>query len=222
VRSLRILVAADPLVMGEGVREVLASRLGWEVCWEAANGREAIAIAVEHRPDLIVMDINLPENGPDATRRILAEAPESRVLILSGYESQNTLSQLLTFGAHGYVLKSELGKDLIPAVEAISEGRFYCTAGVADVVNESPLGGAQPSVPHPPQPRLSQRERDVLRLLALGKSNKEAAITLAISVRTVETHRANLMNKLDMHSLADLVRYAIQNNLIRCEAKANS
>ena len=214
---VRILVADDHEVVRKGLRAMLASRPGWEVCAEASDGREALAEAAKHQPDIIVMDINMPEmNGLEATRKILEQLPRTQILILSAHDSENLVREMLTSGARGYVLKSDIGEDLIAAVEALCRGRLYFTSSVADyVLRESRRGAALGDPAQPPRPRLSPREREVLQLLAEGKSNKEVAVALEISVKTVETHRGNLMEKLGTHSLSDLVRYAIQNEIIR-------
>jgi DNA-binding NarL/FixJ family response regulator len=217
MKPLRILVADDHEVVRRGLRAILMARSGWDVCCEAANGRDAVTQALKLRPDMIVMDISMPElNGLEATRQIVDQLPRTQVLILSAHESENLVRQMLTSGARGYVLKSDIGEDLIAAVEALSRGRLYFTSRVSEyVLGESRRGIALSEPPKEQRLQLSQREREVLQLLAEGKSNKEVGTALSISVKTVETHRANLMNKLGMHSLSDLVRYAIQNEIIQ-------
>ena len=217
MKPLRILVADDHEVVRKGLRAILTGRPGWEVCCEAANGREAVGQALELRPDMIIMDISMPDlNGLEATRQIVDQLPRAQVLILSAHESENLVRQMLTSGARGYVLKSDIGEDLIAAVEALSRGRLYFTSRVSEyVLGESRRGVTLSEFPKEQRPQLSTREREVLQLLAEGKSNKEVGTALGISIKTVETHRANLMNKLGMHSLSDLVRYAIQNEIIQ-------
>lgn len=217
--SLRILVADDHVVVRKGLREILGRQPGWEVCWEAANGLEAVEIAIKDGPDVIVMDIYMPEvDGVEATIRILAKAPQSRIVILSFSESPNMVRQLLRCGAVGYVLKSDVADELVEAVAQVSNGGIYYAASVAEAVMAQVWDGRRELPDRDRQRCLSQRECDVLRLLALGRSNKEVAQALRISWRTVETHRANLMEKLGSHSLADLVRYAMANQIVESEA----
>jgi len=213
---VRILVADDHDVVRKGLRAILATRPDWEVVCEAADGREAVAKALQYTPDLIVMDISMPQmNGLDATRYIVNRLPRTQVLILSAHNSENLVRQMLASGARGYVLKSDIGEDLVAAVDALCQGRLYFTSSVSDYV----LAGSKPAAAHS-QPldglpsRLSPRERQVVQLLAEGKCNKEIGTALGISTKTVETHRANIMKKLGAHSLSDLVRYAIQNEMI--------
>jgi DNA-binding NarL/FixJ family response regulator len=214
---VRILVADDHDVVRKGLRMVLASHKGWEICGEAANGPDVVKAALSQRPDVIVMDINMPGmSGLEATREILNALPLTQVLILSAYESENLIRQMLTSGARGYVLKSDVSDDLMRAVEALCEGRLYFTSSVSGyVLNESRRGAALAEPGALERPTLTARERHVLQLLAEGKGNKEIATILDISIRTVETHRGNLMGKLDAHSLSDLVRYAVQNEIVR-------
>jgi DNA-binding NarL/FixJ family response regulator len=194
---------------------MLESHPGWEVSAEATNGREAVALSLEHKPDIVVMDINMPElNGLEATRQICKALPETRVLILSAHDSEQLVREMLVSGARGYVLKADAGEDLIAAVEALTVGRLFFTSSVSEFVmrglRTGEEGGKFPELP----PRLSPREREVIQLLAEGKTNKEVAARLDISVKTAETHRKHIMDKLDLHSLSDLVRYAIQNGII--------
>lgn len=214
---VRILIADDHELVRKGLRTVLASHVGWEICAEAANGPDAVRAAVVKKPDVIVMDINMPGmSGLEATREILTTLPLTQILILSAYESENLIRQMLTSGARGYVLKSDVSDDLMRAVEALSEGRLYFTSSVSGyVLNESRRGAAMGETGAVERPALTARERQVLQLLAEGNSNKEIATILHISTRTVETHRGNLMGKLNAHSLSDLVRYAVQNEIVR-------
>jgi DNA-binding NarL/FixJ family response regulator len=213
---LRILVADDHEVVRRGLRALLQARPGWEVCGEAASGREAVERARELRPDIAILDITMPElNGLEAARRILRVAPRTQVLILTMHDSDELVQEVLATGARGYVLKSDAGRDLVAAVEALAEGRPFFTARVADLVLSGYLrGSAAPARREPPARRLTGREREVLQLLAEGRTNKEVAALLAISVKTVETHRANIMRKLNLHSISELVHYAIRNRMI--------
>jgi DNA-binding NarL/FixJ family response regulator len=215
MKITHVLVADDHAVVRKGLRSMLESHPGWEVSAEATNGREAVALSLEHKPDIVVMDINMPElNGLEATRQICKALPETRVLILSAHDSEQLVREMLVSGARGYVLKADAGEDLIAAVEALTVGRLFFTSSVSEFVmrglRTGEEGGKFPELP----PRLSPREREVIQLLAEGKTNKEVAARLDISVKTAETHRKHIMDKLDLHSLSDLVRYAIQNGII--------
>ena len=188
------------------------------MCGEAANGREAVEAAVKLRPDVVVMDISMPElNGLEATRRILKELPETQVLMLSVHESEQIVRDVLSSGARGYVLKSDAGTDLVSAIEALSQRKLYFTSKVSEFVLSGFLKTSAPDFKaFAASGPLSPREREVVQLIAEGHANKEAAAMLHISVKTVETHRAKIMEKLDAHSVSDLVRYAIRNGLVQC------
>lgn len=204
---LRILIADDHEIVREGLRTILERNSGWTVCGEAGTGRKALTEAMRLKPDLIVMDISMPElNGLDATPQILEKLPNTRILILSAHESERLVRQMLASGARGYILKSDAGRDLTAAVESLAMGKLFFAASVSNVV----LSSSRNSVS-----LLSPREREVIQLIAEGRTNKEIAVLIGASIKTVENHRARLMAKLDFHSLTDLVRYAIQNEIIR-------
>jgi len=214
--TLRILVADDHEVVRRGLRALLESRPGWEVCGEATTGREAVEKARELKPDLVVLDITMPElNGLEATRQILKALPRTEVLVLTIHESEQVVHEVLEAGARGYVLKSDAGRDLVAAVQALSQHKPFLTLGVTEMMlgayQKGGLPQEEPGASHSP---LSPREREIVQLLAEGRSNKDVATTLNISVKTVETHRANIMLKLNLHSIGDLVRYAIRNGII--------
>jgi DNA-binding NarL/FixJ family response regulator len=214
--TLRILVADDHEVVRRGLRALLESRPGWEVCGEATTGREAVEKARELKPDLVVLDITMPElNGLEATRQILKSLPRTEVLVLTVHESEQVVHEVLEAGARGYVLKSDAGRDLVAAVQALSQHKPFLTLGVTEMMlgayQKVGLPQEEPGASHSP---LSPREREIVQLLAEGRSNKDVATTLNISVKTVETHRANIMMKLNLHSIGDLVRYAIRNGII--------
>jgi len=213
---MRILLADDHEVVRRGLRALLQAQPSWEVCGEAANGREAVEKAQALRPDVVVLDITMPElNGLEAARRILRAAPRTQVLILTMHDSDEVVHEVLEAGARGYVLKSDAGRDLVAAVEALGEGRPFFTTRVAELVLTGYLqGAAEPAKRAGARSRLTSRERELLQLLAEGKSNKEAATALSISVKTVETHRANIMRKLNLHSISELVHYAVRNRII--------
>lgn len=216
--TLRILVADDHEIVREGLRTILARHPGWIVCGEASTGRQAIAEAIRLEPDVILMDISMPElNGLDATPKILERLPNAAILILSAHDSERLIRQMLSSGARGYMLKTDAGRDLTAAVEAISQGRLFFTNSVSDIVL-SDYQRRAPNVANLPgtaSVQLSPREREVLQLLAEGRTNKEVAAQIGTSVKTVENQRARIMTKLDFHSLTDLVRYAIQNEFIK-------
>jgi DNA-binding NarL/FixJ family response regulator len=216
MKSLRILVADDHELLRRGVRALLETHAGWEVCDEAVDGREAVEKAIRLRPDLVILDIAMPGlNGLEAARQIRKEAPGSEILILTMHDSEQVIQEVLAAGARGYVLKSDASRDLIAAVEALSHQKTFFTHRVTEMVLQTYLGGGTGAVePGESALLLTPREREVIQLLAEGRSNKEVADILRISVRTAETHRTNIMRKLDCHSLSDLTRYAIRNNII--------
>jgi DNA-binding NarL/FixJ family response regulator len=219
MKKLRILVADDHQIVRRGVAgAVQDAHPEWEVCGEAANGRDAVSAAARLKPDIVVMDISMPElNGLEATRRILKELPETQVLILSVHESEQIVRDVLSSGARGYVLKSDAGTDLVSAIEALSQRKLFFTSKVSEFVLSGFLKASDPDFKtYAANSPLSPREREVIQLIAEGRANKEIAELLHISIKTVETHRAKIMEKLDAHSVSDLVRYAIRNGLIQC------
>ena len=216
MKPVRILIADDHDLVRQGLRTLVESQSNWEVVGEAITGRQAVEMAKKLRPDVVVLDIAMPElNGLEATRRILEEAPRTEVLILTMHESEQLVREVLSAGARGYVLKSDASRDLVAALESVSEHKPFFTSKVARIVLEGFLkGGARPEEAATAPGALTTREREIVQLLAEGKSSKEVAAALAISVKTVETHRANIMRKLELHSISDLVRYAIRNKII--------
>jgi DNA-binding NarL/FixJ family response regulator len=212
---VRIIVADDHEVVRTGLRTLLEKR-NWQVVAEAANGREALDLVRQLRPDVVILDISMPElNGLEATRRILQEAPHTEVLILTMHLSDQVVRDVLQAGARGYLLKSDAARDLVAAVEALSRHQPFLTPEVSEIVLEGYRRPAlQGEEAEQLRPRLTAREREIVQLLAEGKSNKEVAGHLGISVKTAETHRTNIMNKLNLHSVSDLVRYAIRNGIV--------
>ena len=213
----RILIADDHEVVRKGLRSLLESEPGFEVVGEASNGREAVERATVAKPDVVVLDIGMPElNGLEATRRIVKAAPRTEVLILTVYETEEVIREVLRAGARGYVLKSDAGRLLLSAVESVSAHKPFFTSRVSELVLAGFLSGdgLRPSGETPPGAPLTPRERECLQLLAEGKTNKEVAASLGIGLKTVETHRMNLMAKLGLHSVVDLVRYAIRNGIV--------
>jgi DNA-binding NarL/FixJ family response regulator len=211
--SARILIADDHELLRRGLVAELSQVPGWLVVAEVANGRAAVDSAAELKPDLVVLDLTMPElNGLEAARRILAADPGARILILTAHESEQLVREVLSVGARGYVLKSDAGRILVVALQALLEGGSFFTSSVARMVMDGYLrneaGEASTA------PTLSGREREIVQLLAEGNSNKDVARALNISVKTAETHRSNIMRKLGLGSLPELVRYAIRNNII--------
>jgi DNA-binding NarL/FixJ family response regulator len=210
-------VADDHEVVRRGLKALLENEPGWTVCGEASNGQQAVDQVAALAPDVVLMDVGMPQlNGIEATRRIKQQDGEkTSVLILSAKDSETLVQEALAAGARGFVLKSEAGEQLLGAVRSVSEGRPYFSARVADFVVQGYLrGGAGRNDPGVSKPGLTARERQVLQLLAEGSGNKQVAATLDISVKTAESHRANLMKKLHAQSLSELVRYAIRNQLV--------
>jgi DNA-binding NarL/FixJ family response regulator len=211
--TVRILIADDHELVRRGLAMTLADEPGWSLVAEAANGREAVKLVEQLEPDIAILDLTMPEmNGLEATRQILAARPNTRVIILTMHESEQLVREVLDAGAKGYVLKSDAGRTLVQAVEALMDGRPFFTSTIAQMVVDGYLrgrgaGAAVGSL-------LSGREREIVQLLAEGKSNKEVARVLGISVKTAETHRSNIMHKMQFASLADLVRYAVRNKLV--------
>jgi DNA-binding NarL/FixJ family response regulator len=217
MKKPRILLVDDHQVVRRGVAGVIGdARPEWEVCGEASTGREAVAAAARLRPDIVVMDISMPDmNGLEATREILKNNPGTEVLILSVHESEQIVHDVLSAGARGYMLKQDAGSDLIAALEALRRHKLFFTSKVSELVLSGYLGhGTVETIAGAPFSRLSPREFQIVQLLAESKSNKEVANILNISVKTVEAHRSHIMEKLGFHCVTELVRYAIRNNIV--------
>jgi DNA-binding NarL/FixJ family response regulator len=217
MNRIRILVADDHELVRKGLRALLEQEPALEVVAEATNGREAVEMATATHPDVVVLDIGMPElNGLEATRRIVNGSPRTEVLVLTVYETDEVIRDVLRAGARGYVLKSDAGRLLLSAVEAVAAHKPFFTSRVSELVLAGFLSGnsarVQEEQPHGAQ--LTPREREVLQLVAEGKTNKEVAAALHIGLKTVETHRMNLMAKLGLHSVVDLVRYAVRNGIV--------
>jgi DNA-binding NarL/FixJ family response regulator len=212
MKPVTIIVADDHVVIRKGLRTLLEERRGWKVVAEAANGREAVERAARLRPDIVVMDLSMPElNGLDATRLILKAVPSTRVVILTMHNTEELVEKTLQAGARGYVLKSDTERDLITALNAVLDDRTFFTPASGEYDSEYIRGT---NFDMSEGSSLSSRERQIVQLLAEGKSNKEVANRLGISVRTAENHRARIMRKLQLRSLSDLVRHAIRNKII--------
>jgi DNA-binding NarL/FixJ family response regulator len=213
---LRILVADDHDIIRRGLKDLLTSRSGWEVCAEAKTGREAVTLAEQFKPDVVVMDISMPDlNGLEAARQIRKSLPRTEILILTLHFSDQLVREIVEAGVRAYIMKSDADRDLVAAVEALANHRPFFTARAADMLLD---GFRRPKSALDPDTvirnRLTAREREIVQLLAEGKSSKEVAVSLGISVKTAETHRANIMRKLELHSVSELVRYAVRNQII--------
>jgi DNA-binding NarL/FixJ family response regulator len=215
-KTTRILLADDHEVVRRGLRALLELHPGWEVCGEAENGRVAVELVQKLAPDIVVMDIGMKQlNGFEATRQILERTRGIEVLVLSIHDNEQTVREVIGAGARGYVLKSDAGRDLVAAVEALLRREPFFSPSVAVSVRAAALRVAGPRRSSlRPAGELTRREREVLQLLAEGRANKAVAKVLGISVKTAETHRARIMRKLGMKSVAELVRYAIRNGFI--------
>lgn len=214
--SLRILVVDDHAVVRRGVRALLEGHPGWEVCGEAGTGREAVEKAGRLKPDIVVLDLSLPElNGLEATREILRESPRTEVLVLTMHHSEELAQQVLQAGARGYILKSDAGESLIAAVGTLVRREPFLTPRLTELVLERYVrGGGDREGDAAAGIVLTPREREIVLLVAEGSSSKKIASALGISVKTVETHRTNVMRKLRLRSVSELVRYAIRNGLV--------
>jgi DNA-binding NarL/FixJ family response regulator len=217
--ALRLLVADDHEMVRKGLCAILQQHPGWVVVSEARDGREAVEKANALKPDVVIMDISMPLlNGVEATRQLHKSVPQAKVLILTMYESDGLIRELLDAGVRGYVLKSDAGADLVRAVDALSRNQTFFTSKVAKMVLDGylkPTKNEATEAAGSRASRLTPRQREVLQLLAEGKSSKEVAVALGLSVKTAETHRANIMRRLDCHSVSELVRYAIRSEVIQ-------
>jgi len=215
MNAVRILVADDHGVVRKGLRLILERHDGLEVIGEAADGREAVRLAEELSPDIVIMDVGMPRlNGIDATAQILHRNPRAGVIILSMHSDEGYIVRALSAGAKGYLLKDSAEEDLIQAVRIVARGRPFFSPRITqtlldDYVRQLRQKGLQDSYD-----LLTEREKEVLQLISEGKSNKEVATILGLSVYTVETHRTNLMQKLNLHNTAEIVLYAVRKKII--------
>jgi len=218
-RQIRILVADDHALIRRGIRGMLQDQRGWRVVGEAGNGREAVEQATRLKPDVAILDVTMPElDGLEATLQLQQASPDTKVLILTMHESKQMVRRVLEAGASGYVLKSDFPRTLVEAVKNLSREKPFLSAKVGEIVLNGFLDAADPRS-EIPQTELStrkptERESEIIHLLATGKANKEIAVELGMAVRTVETHRAKIMLKLSLNSLPQLVQYAVRNGLI--------
>jgi len=215
MNRLRVLVADDHEIIRRGVCSLLRQQ-GWEVVGEAANGRDAVAKAKLLRPDVSVLDISMPElNGLDATRQMLKDDSDCKVLILTMHQSDSLMVEALDAGALGYLLKSDSCRDLAAAVESVSANKPFFTSTMSDLILDGPSSRRPAKLEPGSHNRLTPRQREIVQLLAEGKSSKGVASTLGLSTKTVETHRANIMRRLKFHTVSQLVRYAIRNHVVQ-------
>jgi len=213
--ALRILLADDHTMVRQGLRKVLEERPDWQVVAEAGDGRDAVRLAEQHKPDVAVVDVAMPLlNGIEATRQITKRAPQTKVLVLSMYSDEAYVTQMLKAGAIGYLLKDSADVDLVQAVQAVSQGKSFFSPAVARLMSDDYARQRGENAVDRYE-SLSEREREIFQLVAEGKTNKEMAALLFISPSTVETHRARIMEKLDLHSAAEIVLYAVRRGVIR-------
>ena len=210
MKRTRILLVDDHAVVRQGFKMILDAQSDMEIVGEAANGREAVELAAQLRPDVVVMDVAMPElNGIEATRRVIAVDPHIRVIALSMHKDSVYVREILRAGARGYLLKDSGADDLVKAIRAVAGGESYLSPAVSNAV----LDDYRKHVTNPID-LLTSREREVLQMLAEGKTNKEIAVVLNLSVYTVDAHRGRIMEKLNLHSINELVRFALRNGLI--------
>ena len=216
MKPLRILIADDHDIVRRGVKALLQSHPSWQICGEAITGREAVTKAEELKPDIVILDISMPDlNGVEAARRIRKVSTNTEVLILSMHYSDQLIHEIVDAGVRGYIVKSDSDRDLVIAVETLAKHQPFFTPLATEVIlSNFNAGGPIAKVPETIRDRLTSREREIVQLLAEGKSSKEIASSLNLSVKTVETHRTNIMRKLDMHNVSELVRYAVRNQII--------
>jgi len=215
MRPLKVLIADDHEVVREGMRALIEHEPGWQICGAAANGQEAVHTAKKVKPHVVVLDMAMPGlDGLEALREIKRALPNTEVVIFSAHHAEEVIEQLFEAGAKSYIQKSDASRYLVAAIKSLAEHKPFFTHEISEVLFAKFILTDSTKKQNGQQQTLTTREREVVRLLARGSSNKEIATALGISVRTAETHRATLMRKLSLDSLAALVRYAIRNNII--------
>ena len=214
-KKVRIVLAEDHTILREGLRALLSADPKFEIVGEAADGRQAVRAVEKLGPDLVMMDLSMPRmTGMDAIREIKKRCPETKIMVLTVHKTEEYLRTTLQAGANAYVLKDATRDELLMAIENVLTGKTYLSPGVSEKVIEGYLEGKESRLPGSTLGLLSPREREVLKLIAEGYKNKEIAVDLCISLKTVEKHRANLMKKLDLHNAAALTAYAIEQGLV--------
>ncbi|MDB6018146.1 MAG: DNA-binding response regulator [Pedosphaera sp.] len=217
-KRIRVLLVDDHPVVRRGIRSCLSNLDHLEIVGEAVDGKEAIAKVNELKPDIVLMDIDMPVmSGLEATRLLRSESPEIRVLILSVHSNKQYVLQIIQSGAQGYVLKDASPADLVRAIESVNGGEVFFSPDISQIVLNQYLVEAGSDDDESASKRLTSREREVLAMIAEGQSNKDMANRLGVGVRTIETHRERVMDKLDIHSVAGLTKYAITNGIARLE-----
>lgn len=215
MKAVRVLIADDHEVVLEGVRSLIERQPDLEVCGLATTGREAVDLARKTNPDVVVLDLTMPEmDGLDAIRQIKKAVPDTEVVVFSAHPSEDLIEDVFEAGAKSYIEKIEASRDLVSAIRSLAEHKPFFTSQTSEVLFSKFLVPGSKKQPDRAEPKLTAREREIVRLLAQSGSNKEIATTLGISIRTVETHRATLMHKLGVHSVAGVVRYAIRHHII--------
>jgi DNA-binding NarL/FixJ family response regulator len=215
MNTFRILLADDHKVVRQGTRALLSATPEWEIVGEADNGRDAVSLTTELKPDIVILDIAMPElNGLDAARQIKKNSPETEVLIFTAQETEALVHDVFDSGARSYIMKTDAADHLIDALKALSEHKHFFTTRISEIVFARYIQGKNALEGAPGKSRITEREREIVQLLAEGKSTKEVATILGISARTVETHRAAIMKKLGLKSFSELIRYAVRNKII--------
>ncbi|MEP6669648.1 MAG: response regulator transcription factor [Chthoniobacter sp.] len=215
MKPIRILLVDDHAVVRNGVRFVLEKQQGWEICGEAATGREGVAVAKELNPDVVIQDVTLPElSGIEALKQIKRNSPGTEVIIFTAHEMEDLVHQVFDAGGRSYLLKTDESNHLIEAVRAAAEHKPYFTPRVSEIIfsrlQQSAIGGERPA----PGQTLTTREREAVQFIAEGKSNKDLAQLMGVSLRTAESHRAAIMQKLGLNTIGELIRYALRNGII--------
>ena len=215
-KKMRIQVADDQEIVREGVRAVVERQRGWEVCGQARSGKESVKLARKLKPDAVLLDMKMREiDGLAAVKQIKRAVPKTEILVLGTHESEDLIQQVFEAGAKSYVRKAEAGRLLVPALKSLQNHKTFLTDEVSAVLFSRFLaGGGRKKNDSRASEKLTARQREIVRLLAAGKTNKEVALALGISIRTCEAHRAAVMRNLRLHSLAEIVRYAIRNGIV--------
>lgn len=217
MKPIRILIADDHDIIREGLKTLLASHAGFQVCGEATNGRDAVAMALKLKPHVAVLDFSMPElNGLEATRQIRTQLPDTEVLILTMHDSQTLAHEVLVAGARGFLLKTRAKRQLADAIDALARHQSFFDGHLsADVLNTLLRPDQHSASDNAPFSRLTPRERQIIQLIAEGQTSKDVARLLGLSVKTADAHRTNIMRKLDLHSVSELVLYAVRNWIVQ-------